>query len=351
MTDTIHIPAEFTPHSRTLIAWPYRPDVWRDNAEPARKAFEATICSISRFEPVTLICHPDHLASAKHLDGPNVEVIGLPYDDSWMRDIGPWFGIKNGKLTGISWDFNSWGGLLDSCENDNHLASLYCEKIDIPCEYPGIVMEGGAVTLDGKGTLITTKQCLLNQNRNPDLRMQDIEDHLRQYTGCLKFIWLETGLVGDTDTDGHVDNLCTFLSAGQVAVAWTDDPDHPQYHTTHDAVRILESSTDAQGNSFEIVKLICPPAEYVTESEAEGLETNSTYRETGMLLPASYANLYLCNGAIIAPGLGHPEYDALAVETLSGVCPEREIVQVATHEILLGGGNIHCITMQMPKIA
>ena len=211
-----------------------------------------------------------------------------------------------------------------------------------------LVMEGGSFHVDGEGTLITTEQCLLHPNRNPQLSRADVEQHLRDYLGVNHIIWLKRGVFED-ETDGHVDNLCCFTRPGVVALSWTDDRNDPQYERSADAYERLRSANDANGRKLEIHEIHQPEPMTMTKEEAAGLEVvdSAMPRPEGERLASSYINFYIANGAIIAPQFGDQK-DKRALQKLDELFPNAQIVGVAAREILLGGGNIHCITQQQP---
>lgn len=205
------------------------------------------------------------------------------------------------------------------------------------------------------GTCLTTEECLLNKNRNPHLTKEQIEDQLKAYLGVMKIIWLPRGLYGDDDTNGHIDNMCCFVKPGVVLLSWTDDETDPQYERAVEAVSVLSKTTDAKGRKLEIIKLHVPGPLYMTEKEAAGLfqeECEAKPRLAGTRLAASYVNFYIANGAIIAPQFGDQKWDDEAVRVLSKAFPNHEVVRIeGAREIVLAGGNIHCITQQQPRVS
>ncbi|KAI7845118.1 hypothetical protein COHA_001323 [Chlorella ohadii] len=345
-----HMPAEWEPHERTWMGWPQRPDNWRDNASHAQKAFVDVASAISQFEPVTVCANEEQVAAAREALPPHISVVCIPQDDAWFRDTGPTFVVKDqpggGRtVAGVDWQFNAWGGLegglYASWERDDAVAGTILQMEGaqrFPCP---IVMEGGSIHVDGQGTLLTTEECLLNMNRNPQLSREQIEDWLRHMLGVQKIIWLPKGLVGDDDTNGHIDNFACFAAPGVVLLAWTDDESDPQHAISKEAFEILSNTTDAQGR-----KLQASP-----HAEADCVLPGSKPRVAGERMAASYANCYICNGGVVVPAFGGEaaEADARAVEVLKGAFPDRKVVSVQSREILLGGGNIHCITQQQPK--
>ncbi len=344
------MPAEWEPHARCWMGWPFRPDVWREDAGPAREAFARVAEVISAYEPVTVCAPPDLAAQARAMLPGAVKVFPVPCDDAWLRDTGPTFVTDGSRLRGVDWEFNSWGGLLAECRADNALAGRILRRLRAPAYRPGIVMEGGSFTVDGEGTVIATEECLLNPNRNPSLSREQIAETLLEYLGAGKLIWLPRGLPGDADTSGHVDNLCCFTGAAAVALAWTDDPADPRHAVCAEAERILLSSTDARGRPLRVARIPLPPPQTVSARECRTLPlaNGQPIRRPGQLLPATYINFYIANGALVVPAFGDRTSDGEAAKALSALFPDRRVEMVPSREILLGGGNIHCITQQQP---
>ena len=348
--DGYRMPGEFEAHARCWMAWPERPDNWRNAAAPAQHAFAAVAAAIARFEPVTVCASPTQMANARAQLPPHIAVAQVPADDSWMRDIGPTFVVDDrGAGRGVDWQFNAWGGLYSPCEQDKQMARRVLTLAGAERYECGMVMEGGAIHADGEGTLLTTEECLLNPNRNPGLSREQTEGTLRDYTGAEKIVWLGPGLYMDRDTGGHVDNLCCFVRPGHVALAWTDDPTDPQRPISLDAFNRLSAATDARGRRLTVHKVPMPHpqtirADEVQRPEGGGLHPN---RGAGGRMAASYLNFYIANGGIVMPGFGDP-HDEPARQAIQSLFPEREVVQVYSREILLGGGNIHCTTQQQP---
>lgn len=351
--DGFRMPAEWEPHSGCWMLWPQRPDTWRNGGKPSQRVFVEVATTISRFEPVTMGVNPDQYENARAMLPPQVRVVELSNNDAWMRDCGATFVINDqGEVRGIDWIFNAWGGLDKKMyfpwDKDDLVANkmLNIERIDF-YKTP-FVNEGGSIHVDGQGTLLTTKSCQLNPNRNPSLSQTKVETHLQEYLGIEKVIWLEQGVFED-ETDGHIDNLCCFVRPSVVALTWTDDQSDPQYERSADAYERLMSATDAQGHSLEVHKIHQPNPMFMTQEEADGLDNVDTAfsRPVGERLAGSYINFYIANGGIIAPQF-NDEYDQDALNTLAELFPQHEIIGIPAREILLGGGNIHCITQQQP---
>jgi agmatine deiminase len=286
---------------------------------------------------------------------PSVRVVELPADDAWMRDVGPTFVIDGGGRRGVDWEFNAWGGhqggLYSSWERDAEVASGVLEIEGAERYRAPLVLEGGAIHVDGEGTLLSTEECLLNPNRNPDLTREQIERHLRDYTGAEKVVWLGRGVHAD-ETDGHVDNLACFARPGVVLLSWAEDESDLQGAISREALERLDAASDARGRPFEVVRLPSPGPLTMTAAEASGVEPGpgTQPRCAGDRLAASYVNFYLANDRVLMPLLDE-RHDEEAAEILRGCFPEREVVGVPAREILLGGGNVHCITQQVPAVA
>lgn len=351
--DGFRMPGEYEPHAGTWMIWPERPDNWRNGAKPAQKAFVDVAAAISQFEPVTMCVSAAQFTHARNLLPASVRVVEMSNNDSWMRDCGPTFVVNGKEARAVDWDFNAWGGLTGGLYFPWDLDDLVARKVaDIERvdRYKApFVLEGGSIHCDGEGTLLTTKECLLNENRNPDKSQAEIEALLSEYLNLDKIIWLNRGVYND-ETNGHVDNICTFIRPGVVALTWTDDKSDPQYEISQENYEILQSVTDAKGRKLEIHKIHQPNPVLITAEESQGVDAieGTLPRQPGDRLAASYINFYICNGGIVAPTFGDP-HDAAAQADLQKLFPGRKVVGVPAREILLGGGNIHCITQQQPK--
>jgi agmatine deiminase len=351
--DGFRMPGEFEPHAGVWMSWPTRPDNWRDDAAPAQAAFARVAAAIHEATPVTMGAAADQLDRARAALPAGVRVVELASDDAWMRDVGPTFVTRDGELRGVDWIFNAWGGpdggLYDSWDADDAVAAAICEAERAPRYRAPFVLEGGAIHVDGEGTLLTTEECLLNPNRNPGMSREQIEDALGEHLGVRTVLWLGAG-AKDDETDGHVDNLACFARPGVVLVTGCDDPADPQHAISADAIDRLRGFRDARGRELEVVQLPMPGPLFLTAQEAAGVVPvpGSQPRRAGDRLAGSYANFLITNGRVVVPLLDERTDDA-ALEVLAGVFPDHEVVGVpGCREILLGGGNIHCITQQVP---
>ncbi len=353
--DGFHMPAEWAPHTQTWMLWPERPDNWRLGGKPVQAAHVALAKAIARFEPVTVGVSAGQYDNARaRLDVPNIRVVEISSDDAWMRDTGPTFVVDHGgEVRGVDWAFNAWGGFLGGLyapwNRDEQVAS---KVLDIErCQRyhtHGFVLEGGSIHVDGEGTLITTEECLLNRNRNPHLDRGQIEQILADHLAVEKIIWLPDGLFND-ETDGHVDNFCCYVRPGEVLLAWTDDASDPNYPRCQAALQVLENSVDAKGRALVVHKMPIPGPLYATQEECDGVDlvAGSQERHPSVRLAGSYVNFLIVNGGIIAPSFDDP-LDGEAQALLQKLFPEHEVVMVPGRELLLGGGNIHCLTQQQP---
>ncbi len=353
--DGYRMPAEFEPHSGTWMLWPERPDNWREKAGPAQKAFATLAATIARFEPLSMGVSPAHFERARKLLPESVRVVDMTHDDAWMRDVGPTCVVNSRReVRGIDWRFNSWGGLTGGCyspwDQDERVARKVLEIERWDCYAPSMVNEGGAIHVDGQGTALVTEECLLNKNRNPKMSRTQIEKALRTYLGVRSIIWLGKGVFND-ETDGHIDNLACFTRPGEVCVTWTDDVRDPQHAISLDAWERLNDAQDARGRRLKVHKITMPGPLFMTAKEAHGIarRPGAKPRRAGERLAGSYVNFYIANGAVVLPLLDK-RTDRLAAARLRPLFPGRRIVGVPAREILLGGGNIHCITQQMPEV-
>ena len=305
----------------------------------------------------------------------NIEIYVIPTNDSWARDIGPTCLIKDkgkdeengeekgkvngrgncrGIVRGINWSFNAWGGDYDGLyadyQEDDSFALNICRELGIDVyDAAPFVLEGGSIHSDGEGTVLVTETCLLSKGRNPDLSKEEIEQKLLLYLGAEKVIWLPRGIEGD-ETNEHVDNVCAFTGPGEVVLAWTDDENDQQWEPSNACLRTLMKETDAKGRHFTVHKMLIPEKPVrITQEELDALtfEEGEDVREVGERLAASYVNFYITNGSVLVPQFGDI-HDKDACQLLKKLFPDREIIPIPARPIIVGGGNIHCITQQIP---
>ena len=358
--DGFHMPGEFEPQRGCIMIWPERPGSWPYGAKAARRAFKEIITAISKSEELFVAagesCYENAVTELSEIE--NVHVFKAETDDAWARDVAPTF-VKNnaGEVRAVNWTFNAWGGeyngLYPSWDKDDAFA-LYFAGLTGYKAYDAapFVLEGGSIHSDGEGTVMVTGECLLSPGRNPDLTKEEIEEKLKLYLGAEKVIWLPNGIYND-ETDGHVDNICAFIRPGEVVLAWTDDENDPQYALSLEDLKVLENETDAKGRKITVHKLPIPEKHvFIREEDLLGyeFEEGEDEREVGERLAASYVNFYFSNDSVILPAFGgeNTESDHETVKIMEKLCPERKIVQIPARDILLGGGNIHCITQQIP---
>jgi agmatine deiminase len=352
--DGYRMPAEWEAHTGCWMLWPERSDNWRGGAKPAQRAFAAVAGAILEGEPVSVCVSPTQYLVARQMLDPDVRLVEMTSNDSWIRDCGPTFVVNDdGRMRGVDWRFNAWGGLEDGLyfpwDQDDLVGEKVIELTSTPRYAPDFILEGGSIDVDGEGTVITTEQCLLNHDRNPGLTRAQIETNLRDYLGCEKVIWLENGVYLD-ETKGHTDNFCRFVAPGEVVLTWTDDQSDPQYAISNAALAQLNTATDARGRNLKVHKLRQPTPVLISAEQAAGVDQveGTLPRNAGDRLAASYVNFYIGNGVIVMPAFDDP-MDVAAQESLAKLFPSRKIIAVSGREILLGGGNVHCITQQQPS--
>ncbi len=332
--DGLFMPAEWEAHARTWMAWPCRLEPWgsAEGMLRARLAHATVARAISGFEKVTIAVHPRDADEARLMVGRGIDFMQVEIDDSWARDSGPIF-VSDGRdgVAGVAWRFNAWGNKYNGFDNDAAFGRRVIEALDMR-RYDGpMVLEGGSICVDGEGTLITTEQCLLNANRNPNLDRQQIEERLALYCGVSKVIWLGEGLEDD-ETDGHVDNIACFAGPGRVMLYTPSETDGINARVMRDNRARLKSARDARGRALEIIDVPEPARRE---------------RHDGRRLDMSYINFYFANYGIVMPSFEDP-MDAAALAVMEKAFPDRRIVQVPSLDIVEGGGGIHCITQQQP---
>lgn len=325
--DGFSMPAEWEPHEACLMEWPTvtRHDLWGDRFDEAKRDYAAVATAIAAFEPVVMVCDPQQEAEARASCGEGVELLPLPIDDSWMRDNGPIF-VRDGqdRVALVHFGFNAWGEKFHPYDRDAEVPRHVAAHLGMRRYAAPFVLEGGSFFVDGEGTLITTEECLLNPNRNPTMSREQIERGLRDYLGVETVIWLAFGHSTDRDTDGHIDGIASYLAPARVALLVPTDPDDPDHERGRDNLGRLRSARDAKGRELEVVPFQTSPPGVVP-----------------------YLNLYVANGGVIVPVADRAE-DEQALEQISKLFPDREVVPVPGDCLCYGGGGPHCITQQMP---
>ena len=351
--DGYRMPAEFEKQTGAWMIWPERNDNWRNGAKPAQEVFANVAKAIARFEKMTVVVSPSQFQNARARLPQDIRVVEMVSDDAWIRDCGPTFLVNDkGGLRAADWTFNACGGLVDGLyfpwANDDQIAQKVCEIEGVDTyRTEGFVLEGGSIHVDGEGTVLTTEMCLLSEGRNPDKSKEEIEQMLCDYLNCEKVIWIKDG-IDPNETNGHIDDVACFVAPGEVACIWTEDPENPFYEQAQAAYRTLCEVTDAKGRKLKVHKLCLTKEPCLLEGAATIDAVEGTLpREYGEISIASYMNFLIVNGAVILPQYGDAN-DALAVEQVQAMFPDREIVGVLTKEVAFGGGNTHCIPQQQP---
>lgn len=354
--DGFRMPGEFEPQEKIYMLWPERPDNWRDGAKPAQKAFAEVAKAIRRFERVTVLASPEQFPNCRNILPPEITVLEMTSNDAWARDCGPSFLVNDsGTLRACDWKFNAWGGLTNGLyfpwDQDDLVARKICELENADSyRTEDFVLEGGSIHVDGEGTVMTTEMCLLNAGRNPSMSKEQIEEKLKSYLNCSKVLWIPNG-IDQGETNGHVDDIACFIRPGEVACIYTEDKKHPFYTVSQEVYHTLSGMTDARGRTLNVHKICCTKypvtiPEHFCIDQVEG----SKPRHTGDLCIASYLNFLIVNGGVIVPQYDD-ENDGMALQQIQELFPERSVTGVQTKEIVYGGGNIHCITQQVPKAA
>ena len=336
-----YMPPEWHPHTCCWMQWPYNnpkhdgygtvPSWSHFDFDKGRLAWSNVANSIAKFEKVKMIVHPDEISKAKKLLNSEIEIIQLKIDDCWARDSGAIFLLnKENKLGGIDWEFNGWGK-FKPFDSDNKVAKFMIEKSSATYFKNNMILEGGSIHVDGEGTLLTTEQCLLNKNRNPQLSKEEIENNLKEYLNINKIIWLKNGT--DEGTDGHVDNIACFVKSGTVLALSCKDRNDPFYERINENLEILRTSTDNKGRKLNVIEI---------EMSYKRLIPNDDE-------PSSYINFYIANKGIIMPSFEDEKADYRAKNIVQSVFPDRKIIAINGIDISMGGGNVHCITQQQPK--
>lgn len=335
------MPAEWERHSAIWLSYPHDTDSFPHLAE-ARSAHVDFVKEISETEPVELqvLDETTRESVTKELGkrGANMGNIRFhtrDYADIWFRDYGPLFVVnrKTRELAMTKWTFNAWGGKYEELLKDNNIPYAMNEAMELPMFETGIVLEGGSIDVNGRGTVLTTEQCLLNKNRNPNLTREQIEKYLDDYLGTPNVIWLTEGIKGD-DTDGHIDDIARFVNDGTVVAAVEENPNDANYEALKKNFEILQNAKDQNGVPLTVVSIPMP---------------SPMLRENGSRLPASYANFYIGNGKVIVPIFGAPE-DEQALATLQTVFPDRKVVGINAKYLVYGFGTFHCMSQQQPAI-
>lgn len=338
------MPAEWEPHEATWLSWPHKLESWPGAFDEVPGVFVQIAKHLSRSELVRINvadkAFAERVRSLLRAAGVDLSQIHFhfnPTNDAWVRDHGPIYVVKddadgNSQREIIDWDYNAWGGKYPPYDLDNAIPSRVAAESGEERHVPGIVMEGGSIEVDGRGTLMTTEACLLNPNRNPQLSKQEIEQKLSDYLGITRFLWLGDGIIGD-DTDGHIDDLTRFVNPHTVFTVIEPDPTDDNHQPLEDNLRRLKTMRAFDGKPLNVVS-VSMPGPVIFE---------------GHRLPASYANFYVANRAVLVPTYRH-ERDLIAIETLQELYPTREVIGIDCTPLVWGLGAIHCVTQQQPAV-
>lgn len=328
------MPDEGEPHVRTWMAFGASEDIWgRRLNRRVQQNLGAIAQAISQFEPVSMLVRPHEVELARQLAGTKVELVAAPLDDLWIRDSGPVFVRNESGRAAVDFNFNGWGNKQEH-GSDTKVAGEVARHAGVPVVHTELVLEGGAIEVDGQGTAIITESCVLNNNRNRGRSKQEVESELIRLLGLRKIIWLP-GIAGMDITDGHTDFYARFVAPGVVVAGLDDNPDSFDYEVTRAHLDILREATDAAGRALR-VEVLHAPSQGRDDFESEDFA-------------AGYINFYVCNGGVIAPQFGDPAADSHAKSTLERVFPGRTVIQLDIDGIAAGGGGIHCATQQEPR--
>jgi agmatine deiminase len=329
-------PAEWEPHAATWVSWPHNRNSWPDASEPVPEEFATFVRTLAQFEPVHINAGgAGVMAEAKRLVGslPNVTLHDFPTNDAWCRDHGPTF-LSSKVLPPalVDWEYNAWGGKYPPFDHDNLIPGRIAAFTGRKVFKAGIILEGGAIDGNGRGTILTTEMCLLNPNRNKDLDKAGTEKYLRDYLGAKKILWLNGGEIAGDDTDGHIDQLARFVDPHTIIAASCDDPADENFEPLRENLKQLREMTDQDGQPFKIVPLPMPPALFVDEQR----------------LPAGYCNFLIANGVVIVPQFEVAEADQLALDVLRPLFPNRQVLGCPSRNLIWGLGSFHCLSQQEP---
>jgi len=331
------MPAEWQPHAATWLSWP-RPDgiSFPDRYAEALPTLGEMVRTLVPHERVDINVRDEdvEVVARKAIgDTGNVFYHRIPSYEPWCRDHGPIFVKRGHEIAVVDWDYNAWGSKYPPYDDDDAVPRRVAEVLGLPVFNPGIVMEGGALDVNGAGTLLTTESCLLNPNRNPHLNKEQIELHLRDYLGVTNILWLGDGIVGD-DTDGHVDDLTRFVNPTTVVTAIEQDPQDANYWPLQENRKRLRTMRDQDGSPLRVVELPMP----------------GIIEYDGQRLPASYANFYIANTVVLLPTYRNRTTDAVAREILQKLFADRRVVGIDSTNLIWGLGSFHCLTQQQPAI-
>ncbi len=334
------MPPEWAPHQATWLSWPHKEASWPGKLDRVLPVYAKAVAALARSEPVHINVNDaameasarEHLAAAGAAG--EIHFHHFPTNDAWCRDHGAIFVVREEepRLAAVDWGYNAWGGKYPPYDLDDQIPRRMAAYLDVPRFEAGMILEGGSIEVDGAGLLLTSEQCLLNPNRNPELSREQIEERLRDYLGVEKILWVGEGIVGD-DTDGHIDDIARFVAPATVLAAVEEDPQDANYHLLQENLRRLQLMTDLAGRPLTVLTIpMPPPVEY-----------------EGQRLPASHVNYYIGNKVVLLPTFGGPS-DERAAAVLRRCFPDREIVGIDCTDVVWGLGAWHCLTQQVPAV-
>lgn len=335
-------PAEWAPHRATWLTFPHNDASWQGSKlAQMRPQYLAFIKAISEGENVGIIANDEALKQfiigelvKTGIDLAKIEFIVKPTNDAWCRDHGPSFVVnpKTGEKMIVDWGHNAWGGKYPPYDDDNRTPRAVAEYLNLPVVNPGIIMEGGSVEFNGAGSLLTSKSCLLNPNRNPHLNQGQIEQLLRDYYGIEQVLWVEDGIVGD-DTDGHIDDTTRFVNEDTIVACIETDRSDENFAVLNTNLQMLKEMRLLNGKQPNIIELPMPKAVIIDDFRT----------------PGSYANFLICNAGVIVPVFNNP-HDQIAIDILEKAFNGRKIIPLLATEIIWGQGSFHCLSQQEPLV-
>ena len=336
-----HFPAEWAPHTATWLSWPHKEESWPGKIGLIYNRYAEFVKEVAKGELVrinvtseTMMAFAKEQLSAAGADLTKIEFFNFPTNDAWCRDHGPAFLIntETKQKSIVDWGYNAWGDKYPPYDLDDVIPTKIAQHFGLSVYHPGIVMEGGSVDFNGKGTVLTTTACLLNKNRNPHLNQQQIEAYLQNYYGVEQVLWLGDGIIGD-DTDGHIDDITRFVNEDTVVTVVEENKADENYHILQENLETLKTMRLLNGKRLNIIELPMPdPVHY-----------------DGQRLPASYANFYIANAAVIVPTY-RSKNDDRALDILTQCFPDRKVIGIDSTDIIWGLGSFHCLSQQEPAV-
>lgn len=337
-----YFPAEFAPHVATWLSWPHKEESWPGKIHSIYPSYCQFVKELSKGERVCINVNNEAMKAfaiqqlqMAGVDSSKIEFYFHPTNDAWCRDHGPAFLINpkaEQKKVIVDWDYNAWGGKYPPHDLDDIVPTLIAKQFNLPVYYPGIIMEGGSVEFNGKGTVITSTACLLNPNRNPHLNQQQIEEYLQNYYGVEQVLWVDEGIVGD-DTDGHIDDTVRFVNEDTVIAVVEEDTKDENYSLLQHNLKQLNQMRLLNGKQLNIVELPMPEAVYFQDQR----------------LPCAYANFYIANQSVIVPTF-RSNKDDKALQIIQHCFPNRKVAGIDSTDIIWGLGSFHCLSQQEPLV-